>query len=247
MEEQEEYIVQGSAQWHAQRLGFVTASRFADVIGASKPNKNLLAVGFSTTAETYAWELLAEMITKLPATFSAPATDWGHAYEDLARKEYERVTGEAVVPCGFLEVEPFIGGSPDGMTGDQESIIEIKCPYSTVTHLRTLKTGEVPSEHIPQIQGNLWITDAYCCSFISFDPRCEHSTQLFIKTIYRDDTFIATLISKVRDFRDLVLAEYQRITGSDEFVVTEADQRRIDEWINAKPWERQGMFLGESE
>jgi (E)-4-hydroxy-3-methylbut-2-enyl-diphosphate synthase len=60
----EEYSVQGSAKWHAERLGCVTASRFADVIGAAKKNANKLAIGFSTAAETYAWELLAELMDR---------------------------------------------------------------------------------------------------------------------------------------------------------------------------------------
>ena len=51
------------------------------------------------------------------------------------------------------------------------------------------------------------------------------------------------MASKVADFRDLILAEYRLITGTDEFVVTEADQERLERYINAKPWERIGMFL----
>jgi hypothetical protein len=164
----------------------------------------------------------------------------------MAVSEYEGVNGDDVRRAGFYEVESFIGGSPDGLVNDT-GIVEVKCPHNTIQHLKTLVANEMPAEHIAQVQGNIWIADVDWCDFISFDPRCDDSTRLVIKRIYRDNKTISTIESKVRDFRDLVLAEYQRITGSDEFVISEADQRRIGEYINAKPWERQGMFLGESE
>lgn len=243
---------QGSARWHAQRLGCVTASEFGTVIGASKKNANKLAIGFSTAAETYAWQLLAEMITRLPDVVSAPALEWGHKYEPMARREYEATRDCGVEPAEFIEHEnhPWIGGSPDSMvwiggTVIGHGILEIKCPKSSAVHLRTLEAREMPVEHYPQVQGNMWVTGCDWCDFISFDPRCDDSTRLFVQRIKRDDAYIEKMAPRLIAFRDLVHAAYQRITGYDEFVVTGDDIRRIDQYLTRKPWERLGMFYQE--
>ena len=235
---------QGTAQWHAQRIGCVTASRFGDVIGASKPNKNKIVPGFSVAAETYAKQILAEMLSKLPSVASAPAMEWGHKYEPMARREYEQARGVTVGQCVFFEALDWIGGSADGgvTTEEETGIIEIKCPYSTAEHLDTLLEAMPPKEYLPQMQGNMWAMGAEWCDFISFDPRLPDDCRLFIHRVKRDDQFIHEMVLKLERFRDLVLGKYQEITGHKGFHLTADDIQRIDDYINAKPWERIGMF-----
>jgi len=53
---------------------------------------------------------------------------------------------------------------------------------------------------MPQVQGNLWINDREWCDFISFDPRIDGDGRLFIKRIYRDETYIKNLERRVFAF-----------------------------------------------
>ncbi|MCA0345224.1 MAG: exonuclease, partial [Proteobacteria bacterium] len=55
-----EDIIQGTPEWHALRLGKVTASRVADVIAKTK-------TGPSASRAKYAGELIAERLTGTPA------------------------------------------------------------------------------------------------------------------------------------------------------------------------------------
>ena len=235
--------MQNSAMWHAERLGYVTASRFKDVMQPAKKNGNRLALDFSTTAESYAWQLLGEMITKLPVISTGYALDWGHAYEDQARAEYWKYYKGDLTLAEFTEheSEPFIGGSPDGLVGENGSI-EIKCPYNTAVHLQTVDSGEVPAEHLPQIQGILWVTGRLWCNFISYDPRCGNS-ELFVKKVKRDDEYIKKLAERITAFRDLVCGKYYELTGEDSYSLELEDIQRIEAYIQAKPWQRTGMFL----
>ena len=235
--------MQNDAVWHAERLGYVTASRFKDVIAPAKKNSNKLAVGFSVAAEAYAWQLLGEMITKLPVISSGYALDWGHAYEDQARQEYQTRYKCEVELAEFTEhaTEPFVGGSPDGLLAF-DGILEIKCPYTTAVHLQTVDSGKVPAEHMPQIQGNLWVTGRSNCDFVSYDPRCEHKA-LFIKTVDRDDEYIGQLAERVTAFRDLVCGKFYELTGQDTYTLEAEDVARIEAYIQAKPWQRTAMFL----
>ena len=57
-----EEIIQGTAAWHALRLGRVTASRVADVIAKTK-------TGVSASRANYLAELVAERLTGEPGEF----------------------------------------------------------------------------------------------------------------------------------------------------------------------------------
>ena len=68
---------------------------------------------------------------------------------------------------GFVKMGD-LGCSPDGLVG-LEGIIEIKCSEGP-SHYRIVIKKKMPTSHIPQVQGNLWITDRKWCDFISYDP-----------------------------------------------------------------------------
>jgi hypothetical protein len=191
---------QGSVEWLEARLGKVTASRFADVISKG------VGKAASKTAETYKLELVAELLTKTPSSRPiAPAMQWGTDHEASAVAEYTWVTGNSVQETGFWSHGTIdgVGGSPDGLITHPVSgvlgIIEVKCPFNSVVHLQTIRNG-MPKEHIAQIQGNMWVTDAQFADFISFDPRMPGSLKLYVERIDRDEEFIEELADKVSGF-----------------------------------------------
>jgi len=189
-----ETATQRDADWYAARVGKATASRFRDAIAALKSGAPAQA------QRDYATELVVERLTQQPAQrYATAAMQWGTEQEPAARAAYERVTGISVEETGFIAHDTLLAGcSPDGLI-DWDGLIEIKCPYSSANHIETLLRG-MPDEHIPQVQGQLWITGRQWCDLVSFDPRMPVELQLHVQRIQRDPGFIADLEAKVTSF-----------------------------------------------
>ena len=197
---------QGSDDWLKSRLGWVTCSRFCDVMTNARSKS-----GLSQTAERYMLDLIGEHLTGKPAsTVKVPAMEWGNTYEPLARQEYEERTERTVALRGFVPHgnEPFVGGSPDGaILGDflDTGIIEIKCPMTQANHARVIMSGQMPDDHVDQVQGYMWLTAAHWCDFISFHPDFPDKWRLLVIRVPRDDDYIEQLRFKVLAFRDEML------------------------------------------
>ncbi|OMQ44726.1 lambda exonuclease family protein [Ensifer sp. 1H6] len=187
-------MVQGTAEWHAIRLGKVTASRVADVIAKTKS-------GPSASRAKYAGELIAERLTGSPAErFSNAAMAWGTEQEPEARKTYEFYRDTDVVQVAFVS-HPVIGdsgASPDGLV-DVDGLLEIKCP-ETHTHIETLLNKEVPSKYVTQMMWQMACTGRKWCDFVSYDPRLPESMRFFCRRVHRDDALIADLEKEVVAF-----------------------------------------------
>ena len=179
---------QGSIQWLMDRTGKVTASNFGKVRGT--PAKR----------DGYLFEHVCERLTGQPTDhyISKPMQD-GIEREPFARMKYEAATGAIVEEVGFLQHPdlPLVGGSPDGLVG-ADGIIECKCPTAP-THIRTLIDG-MSSDHLPQIQGVLWITGRKWADFISYYPDLPPPLDLHIQRVERDEEYIGKLAAAVAGF-----------------------------------------------
>lgn len=196
-------LVQGTEEWRAARAGKITASRFADVMAKIK-------TGEAATRRDYRWELLTERLTGLPCEgYSNRAMEWGTQHEAEAREAYETETGNLVQQAGFIlhPDHPTVGCSPDGLVGDDGGQ-EIKCPFSSVVHVQTLKGG-MPSEHKAQVQGTMWITGRKYWDFVSYDPRMPEHLRLYIERIARNDAYIEELAAEVLRFDVEVMRDLQ--------------------------------------
>jgi hypothetical protein len=195
---------QRSEDWYAARLGKATASRFKDAIATKKQTekqkKDNLPGDPMQAQLDYLTELVVERLTQQPIQrFQNAAMTWGTEQEPAARAAYERVTGRIVEETGFVAHDTLMAGcSPDGLI-DWDGLIEIKCPYSSANHIETLLNG-MPAEHIPQVQGQMWITGREWCDFVSYDPRMPEPLQLHVQRIQRDEAFIADLERRVTSF-----------------------------------------------
>lgn len=187
-------IIQGSPQWHALRLGKVTASRIADVIAKTK-------TGWGASRANYMAQLIAERLTGVPAeSYTNAAMQWGVDNEASARAAYEFYGDCTVQLVGFIQ-HPTIamsGASPDGLVG-ADGIVEIKAP-NTSTHIDTLLGQDVPGKYIAQMQWQMACTGAQWCDFVSFDPRMPETMRLFVKRVPRDESMIANLEKEVIAF-----------------------------------------------
>jgi putative phage-type endonuclease len=188
-----ETATQRSEDWYAARLGKATASRFKDAIAVLKSGAPAQA------QRDYVTELVVERLTgQRVQKYVTAAMQWGD-HEPEARAAYERITGRIVEETGFVAHDTLMAGcSPDGLV-DWDGLIEIKCPWNTANHIETLLNG-MPTEHIPQVQGQMWITGREWCDFVSYDPRMPEALQLHVQRIQRDEAFIADLERRVTSF-----------------------------------------------
>ena len=208
---------QGSAEWLQSRCGNCTASRFKDVMDFTKGGKE------GAKRAAYRMETVIERITGISAEhFVSDAMQWGTDTEPLARMAYEARTGAMVMVPGFVHhpTIPLCGGSPDGFV-DDDGGVEFKCP-NTSTHIKTLLSGEC--EHLPQIQGLMWITGRQWWDFVSFDPRLPDGLNLYVKRIERDDDYIAELAGNVLKF----LGEVADMESTLRDLITSVAQHQSD-------------------
>lgn len=198
---------QHSAEWFAARAGKVTASRFRHVVAKLKRG------GYAEARDTYLWELVIERITGSAADhFASAAMQWGTDNEAGARMAYEGATGAMVEEVGFLLHPQFesVGGSPDGLIGDDGGF-EAKCPFNSAVHLRNFIEG-MPAEHRHQVQGLMWITGRAWWDYVSYDPRLPAPFARYVQRIARDEDYIAELQAEVSIFLGELDAMVNRVT-----------------------------------
>lgn len=182
---------QRTAEWHAARLGKVTASRVADVL--MKP----------TTAgyQNYRAQLVCERLTGQPTeTFASAAMQHGTDTEPQARAFYELETGLTVTETGFVDhpTLAMTGASPDGLVGDA-GLIEIKCPQPA-THINTLTGAGIDRKYMLQMQWQMVCTGREWCDFVSFSPALPAEMQMHRQRVYLDAETAAELTAAVTAF-----------------------------------------------
>lgn len=187
---------QRTGEWRKARLGRFTASRFADLLTEAKSKADREAGNLSKTSESYVLGCIGEILTELPADeIETVAMKWGTEHEDEARMAYCLRANVDVEQVGFVEHPEleYVGCSPDGMVGT-DGLIEIKCPFTSREHVRTLVSREIPEQYVAQVQGQLWVTGRKWCDFVSYDPRViAGGYELAIVRVGRDGDFISAL------------------------------------------------------
>lgn len=187
---------QRTAEWHAARLGKVTASRIADLMARTRS-------GWGASRANYAAALVAERLTGTPEnTYQNAAMLWGIETEPQARTAYEFLSDAEVELVGFIDHPsvPMSGASPDGLVGSA-GMVEIKCP-NTATHIDTLLEETIPDKYMKQMQWQMACAGRKWCDWVSYDPRLPLQMQLYVKRVNRDDKLIADIEKHVRQFLD---------------------------------------------
>lgn len=199
--------IQGSAEWHQDRLGKATASKIADIIAKTK-------TGYGAGRANYAAQLIAERLTGTPTEgFTNAAMQHGVQYEAEARELYEFTTGRFVDQIGFVD-HPTIamsGASPDGLVGE-DGLLEVKCPQ-TATHLETLVGQKIPGKYETQMLWQMAATGRAWCDFASYDPRMPPHMRLFVKRLDRDNVRIAEMEAEVSAFLAEVASRIEQLNG----------------------------------
>lgn len=192
---------QNSDEWLICRAGIITASEFHTVKAKGKTPGSP-----SVTRRKYMLTLVGERIAG-PSPFDHYKNgnmDRGHTYEDEARDAYTLITGNDVARVGFIR-RGDIGWSPDGLIGDDGGL-EIKTKQYDL-HLECLLKGEVPTEHISQIQGGLLVSGRQWIDFVSYS--C--ALPLFVKRVHRDERYIAMLRVEIDQFLKEMFETLERV------------------------------------
>lgn len=194
-------VPQGEPEWHDLRRAIPTASEFKNIIKSSG--------GYSIKGgKTYAYKLIFEIMS---GTYvSGVNTTWmdrGKILEAEAIKQYAFENEVTVQRCGFITDDDYtMGCSPDGVVGE-DGLIEVKC-LSEANHIKNLLTDRITAEFLPQVQGQMLITERKWVDWYSYWPGLPVAE---IRT-RRDDRYINKLELCIKRFREemsLIIEELQ--------------------------------------
>lgn len=174
-------VEQGTQQWLRMRAGVVSSSEFRRVITPK---------GEPSSDSNYVEEKAIERITKRPySTFENYEMRRGRELEPDARRDYEFIHGVEVRQVTFIYLDESrkVGASTDGLV-DPNGVYETKAPNG-IKHVEYLKKQSMPTEHIPQVQGEIYVAEREWCDFMHYHPGLEP----LIVRVYRDDEYIAKL------------------------------------------------------
>jgi putative phage-type endonuclease len=168
---------QGTPAWFNARKGKLTASNFGAAAGVNPYVSRRKA--------------LKEAVGEVKWEGNLDACLWGTRNEKNAIKDYMVRTGNVVQSKGFFTHPTYawLGGSPDGLVGD-EGMIEVKCPF-----VKQVPHAEVPAHYYCQVNGLLEILDRQWCDFISWTP-----TQMKIYRVWRDPLVFDYLLERYAVF-----------------------------------------------
>jgi len=169
-------LQQGTPEWFAVRLGKLTAS---DAQAIATAGKGL---------ETLCFEKVAEIISGTKqASYTNGDMERGKEQEELARASYELKYGLSVVSVGFVELNEYVGASPDGFVGD-DGLVEFKCPTNT-NFVMLMYNKKPDSKYDWQMQMQMKVTGRSWVDFVAFNEnfpeiitlRVEKDEQKFAK------------------------------------------------------------------
>ena len=192
---------QGSNEWRQHRAGIPTASMFATVMAQGWGKTE------SKTRRKYMLQLIGERMTGEPMeTYSNHHMERGKIMEAEARDMYVFMTDTDIEQIGFIR-NGEKGCSPDSLvTNDGLLEIKTKLPH---LHFEVLLANKLPPEHTAQVQGQIWTAEKEWCDFMSYWPKLKP----FIHRVYRDEDYIKTLHSAVRQFNDEMLELEQKLAA----------------------------------
>jgi len=156
-------LAQGSQEWLDARRGLLTASEMSRIITPK------LKVADNGESRAHVYEIAAQRITGyVEEGFISYKMMRGHEEEVDARDHYRQHYAPVEV-CGFITNDKWgftLGCSPDGLVGDI-GMIEAKSRDARF-QVETIVKGEVPAEHLIQVQSELLISEREWCHYLSY-------------------------------------------------------------------------------
>ena len=187
-------LIQGTDEWHEQRLGIVTASVAGQLVTPTtlKPAANVASRGLVA-------QLIAERVTGwVDPAYVSDDMMRGWTDEPRALATYAEHYAPVAV-CGFMVRDDWgfeIGYSPDGLVG-ADGQVEFKSRRPK-KHVQTILDGAVPSEDMAQVQCGLLVSGRKWCDYVSF---CG-GMPLYRIRVEPDERWQAAIVAGVEAFEE---------------------------------------------
>lgn len=216
-------LEQGTDAWLSARCGLITASEMKLLLTPT------LKTADNDKTRAHVWELLAQRITKhIEPRYINDDMMRGIESEPIAREIYanEVAVDYEVEQVGFITNDEWgftIGYSPDALVGDN-GLWECKAPRQKV-QIETIVSGEVPAEHILQVQTGLLVSGRDWLDFSSYNGGMYMPTY----RVYPDEKLHEAILGAASAFEERIaekMAIYEKQVASGRMVMTE---RAIEE------------------
>ena len=182
-----EGIEQGTKEWKQLRELKFTASHASTIMANGKGLQTLVK---KMLAEYYSSGEYEEYSSE----YKNSQMQRGNDFEDKARMIYELETGEKVKQVTFVELNKFVGASPDGLVGEH-GLIEIK-NHNDEVFLQLVLDKKIDKKYIDQMQMQMYVTGRQWCDYFGFNPNFNPS---FVKIrVFRDPDKLALLESGLK-------------------------------------------------
>lgn len=223
-----EELEQGSDEWLEARRGLITASELNLILTPT------LKIANNDNTRAHAYELAAQRITGYtePKYIGDNALR-GWRDEITARELYSERFSTALEIGGMCrDFGSFrLWASPDGLVGE-EGGIEVKSRIQK-HQLATIIDGEVPKEHILQVQANLMVSGREWWDYVSF---CG-GMPLWVIRVLPDTEVQETIATACESFEGQV----QNIVNEYRAAI---DKKGFDLIMTERAEEEQEIYLG---
>lgn len=187
--------IQGGELWLNLRAGRFTATDAPELMPDKRTGKAKKGL------DTLAYKKAAYWLTgNLPDTPTTAAMEWGKMQEPHARALYAEITGNEVQEVGFVELDDYVGCSPDGLVGN-EGLIEIKCKQD-YNHLYAVCNEWVDPEHELQMQYQMLVTERHWCDYVLYNPLFKNP--IYVKRVFKDLDVQERLAEGLHNGRELI-------------------------------------------
>lgn len=183
-------VEQGSPEWHKLREMRLTASN-AQAIASNGKGLESLVIG-----------LLVGKYSSNTEHYTNADMERGHELESIARGMYELETGNDVTEVGFIEVDKYVGFSPDGLIGKVGGF-ETKA-LNDANHMKAIIYGlkAIDKKYIWQCQFSMKYSGREWWDLTLFNPNFEKS--LIIHRIEPDPIMFKKIETGVETGKKLI-------------------------------------------
>ena len=178
---------QNSSEWYECRLRKITASNMKTLMGNGITRDNILL--------SKASEIITGVYDE-SERFTNKDIKRGNDLEIFAKEKYEELNNINVRTVGFVELDKFVGVSPDGLVGD-DGLIEIKCPNNK-NYIKQVIHGKesISNIYITQMQMQMYVTNRKWCDYVIYNQDfIENDITVF--RIGRDEEHIEEIKAEI--------------------------------------------------